>query len=112
MPAVGLGTIEQLPELLRHAAVDELIVASPIRSCYDVAQRAVSIAAAAGLRVVYMNDVFTLAEGQSLQAHAPLFVELLAKRQTQHAASRQAASERLDRLTDKEAMLKRSTVVS
>lgn len=107
-----LGTIEDLPEYLRQNPVDELIVASPIRSCYDVAQRAVSIAEAAGVRVVYMNDVFMLTAEQNLEGQAALFVELLPKRQKRWAPSRQAAPERLQNASAKEALLKRSTAVS
>ena len=107
-----LGTIEDLPEFLRNNTVDELIVASPIRSCYDVVQRAVSIAQAAGVRVVCMNDVFTLAPDDRLPGEGPLFVELLAKRQRHSDPRHDGAPERLENARAKEALLKRLAAVS
>jgi exopolysaccharide biosynthesis polyprenyl glycosylphosphotransferase len=72
-----IGGVDNLPEYLLRNVVDELIVATPMRSCYDVAQRAVSIAEAAGVRVVCLNDVFSLAQERSRRA--TLFVELVPK---------------------------------
>ena len=71
--------IGQLSDYLLHNVVDELIVAVPMRSCYDLAQRAVSLAEAAGVRVVTLNDTYGLSYSKVLRARAPLFVELVPK---------------------------------
>jgi lipopolysaccharide/colanic/teichoic acid biosynthesis glycosyltransferase len=86
-----IGTLDELPLYLLHEAVDELIVALPIRSCYELAQKAVSIAEAAGVRVVLLNDLFALDQDKALSRRKTLFVELLPKdhrRQTAEAAKR------------------------
>jgi exopolysaccharide biosynthesis polyprenyl glycosylphosphotransferase len=74
-----IGNVDDLPGYLLRNIVDELIVATPMRSCYDLTQRAVSIAEAAGVRVVCLNDIFTLAQEKDLRGRATLFVELVPK---------------------------------
>jgi exopolysaccharide biosynthesis polyprenyl glycosylphosphotransferase len=81
-----IGKVDDLPGYLLRNAVDELIVATPMRSCYDLAQRAVSIAEAAGVRVVCLNDVFTLAQEKTLRQRVTLFVELVPKDHKREAA--------------------------
>jgi exopolysaccharide biosynthesis polyprenyl glycosylphosphotransferase len=86
-----IGNVDDLPGYLLRNIVDEVIVATPMRSCYDLAQRAVSIAEAAGVRVVCLNDVFTLAQEKGLRRRAALFVELVPKdhkRETAETAKR------------------------
>ena len=86
-----IGKVDDLPGYLLRNIVDELIVATPMRSCYDLAQRAVSIAEAAGVRVVCLNDVFTLTQEKDLRRRATLFVELVPKdhrRETAETAKR------------------------
>ena len=86
-----IGKVDDLPGYLLRNIVDELIVATPMRSCYDLAQRAVSIAEAAGVRVVCLNDVFTLNQEKDLRRRATLFVELVPKdhrRETAETAKR------------------------
>ena len=53
-----LGTIDQLSDLLLRNIVDELLIALPMKSCYDAAQRAVGIAEQVGVRAVYMQDMY------------------------------------------------------
>ena len=71
--------VDGLSDYLLHNVVDELIVAVPMRSCYDMAQRAVSVAEVAGDRVVTLSDTYGLAFSKTLRARAPLFVELVPK---------------------------------
>ena len=74
-----LGSVDLLPIYLLSNVVDELIIAAPMRSCYEAAQRAVSMAEVAGVRVVCLNDLFCLKHGQTLRDRARMFVELVPK---------------------------------
>jgi lipopolysaccharide/colanic/teichoic acid biosynthesis glycosyltransferase len=74
-----LGSIEDLPSYFLQNAVDELIVAAPARSCYDMAQRAVSMAEAAGVRVVCLNDLYSLVHDKKLRRSSAIFLELVPK---------------------------------
>ncbi len=58
-----LGGPKDLSEYLLHNIVDEMIIATPMRSCYDMTQQAISISEAAGVRVVCLNDMFRLSHG-------------------------------------------------
>jgi hypothetical protein len=86
-----LGNVDELPGYLLQNAVDELIVATPMRSCYDMTQQAVSIAEAAGVRVVFLNDVYRLNYEKHLRQRATRFIELVPKderRETAETAKR------------------------
>ncbi len=86
-----IGRVDELPGYLLRNVVDEVIVAAPLRSCYDLGQQAASIAEAAGVRVVCLNDIFTLTQEKRLRGRASLFVELAPKdhsRETAEAAKR------------------------
>jgi lipopolysaccharide/colanic/teichoic acid biosynthesis glycosyltransferase len=74
-----LGRVEDLPNYFLHNAVDELIIAAPARSCYDLAQRAVSMAEAAGVRVVCLNDLYSLVHDKKLRRRTTIFLELVPK---------------------------------
>ncbi len=72
-----LGTIDDLNELLLRNVIDELIVAVPMKSCYDLAQRAVQIAETVGVRVVAMQDTYITASKGSAPHKRELFSELM-----------------------------------
>jgi exopolysaccharide biosynthesis polyprenyl glycosylphosphotransferase len=72
-----LGRVDDLPDYLLLNAVDELIVAAPARSCYDMTQRAVAMAEAAGVRVVCLNDLYNLIHDKKLRQRAAIFIELV-----------------------------------
>jgi exopolysaccharide biosynthesis polyprenyl glycosylphosphotransferase len=74
-----LCRINDLPDYLLRNAVDELIIAVPTRSCYDMTQRAVSMAEAAGVRVVCLNDLYSLVHDKKLRQRAAIFLELVPK---------------------------------
>lgn len=74
-----LGCVDDLPEYLLRNVVDELVIAAPLRSRYEMVQRAITIAEAAGLRVVCLSDFFSLTHGRTLRRRAHLFMELLPK---------------------------------
>ncbi len=98
-----IATLDELPGYLLHHAVDELIVAVPMRSCYELAQQAVSIAEATGVRVVCLNDLFALDEVAALRRRSTLFLELLPKNQKRQRA--EAAKRLLDVLGASAAMV-------
>jgi exopolysaccharide biosynthesis polyprenyl glycosylphosphotransferase len=72
-----VGRIDDLPAYFLRNAVDELIVAVPARSCYDMTQRAISLAEAAGVRVVCLNDFYSLVHDRKLRHRADVFLELV-----------------------------------
>ena len=72
-----LGTIDDLSGLLLRNVVDELLVAVPMKSCYDLAQRAIEIAERVGVRVVYMQDMYITTLKQSASGSPELFSELV-----------------------------------
>ena len=74
-----LGGIADLPSYLLRNTVDELIVAAPARSCFDMTQQAVAIAEAAGVRVVCLNDIYNLIHDRKLRQRAAIFLELVPK---------------------------------
>jgi exopolysaccharide biosynthesis polyprenyl glycosylphosphotransferase len=79
-PEVGdsyLGTIDDLSALLLRNVVDELLVAVPMKSCYDLAQRAIEIAERVGVRVVYMQDMYITTLKQNSFRTPELFSELV-----------------------------------
>jgi len=74
-----LGSIDRLQELFLSHIVDEVFIALPVRSCYDAAQRAVSLAETAGVRVVCLNDQYELEHARALRQRRNLFLELAPK---------------------------------
>ena len=53
-----LGTLEDLEAILMDRPVDEVLVALPIKSCYDGIQRAIYVCEKAGVACRYLCDVF------------------------------------------------------
>ena len=74
-----LGPVDTLHDLFLNHVVDELFIAVPVRSCYDLAQRAVSLAEAAGVRIVCLNDDYDLVHAKALRQRTALFLELAPK---------------------------------
>jgi exopolysaccharide biosynthesis polyprenyl glycosylphosphotransferase len=54
-----LGPVDNLGSLLMEYAVDEVLVALPIKSCYSMIQRTINICERAGVQANYLADVFT-----------------------------------------------------
>jgi exopolysaccharide biosynthesis polyprenyl glycosylphosphotransferase len=54
-----LGTLGKLESLLLREAIDEVVIALPIRSCYSQIQHAITLCEAAGVESKYLADVFT-----------------------------------------------------
>jgi exopolysaccharide biosynthesis polyprenyl glycosylphosphotransferase len=80
-----IGNIDSLSDYLLRNAVDELIVATP-RSCYDITQRAISIAESAGVRLVLLSDVYELTHERDLRQRATMFLELVPKDRSRERA--------------------------
>jgi exopolysaccharide biosynthesis polyprenyl glycosylphosphotransferase len=96
-PDIGvryLGTIEDLSDLLLRNVVDELLIAVPMKSCYDIAQRAVSIAEKVGVQIVYMQDMYVTTLKQTASWNHDLFTELVPTHQ--HYVTRQAIKRVID----------------
>jgi exopolysaccharide biosynthesis polyprenyl glycosylphosphotransferase len=72
-----LGTTEGLSQLLLRNVVDELLVAVPMKSCYDMTQHAIEVAERVGIRVVYMQDMYITTLKQSAFRSPELFSELV-----------------------------------
>ena len=72
-----LGTIDELDELLLRNVVDELVVAVPMKSCYDLAQHAIEVAERVGVRVIAMQDLYDITLKHSAVRNCELFNELL-----------------------------------
>jgi exopolysaccharide biosynthesis polyprenyl glycosylphosphotransferase len=72
-----LGTINDLNDLLLRNVVDELLVAVPMKSCYDMAQHAIEIAERVGVRVACMQDMYVTTLNHSGVGKPELFNELV-----------------------------------
>jgi exopolysaccharide biosynthesis polyprenyl glycosylphosphotransferase len=53
-----LGTLEQLESILMRRAVDEVLIALPIKSCYAQIQDAIDVCERVGVEAHYLADVF------------------------------------------------------
>jgi exopolysaccharide biosynthesis polyprenyl glycosylphosphotransferase len=71
-----LGSIDDLSDLLLHNVVDELLIALPMKSCYDQAQRAVAIAEQVGVHVANMGGMYTSTLRQPSHREQEFFSEL------------------------------------
>jgi exopolysaccharide biosynthesis polyprenyl glycosylphosphotransferase len=72
-----LGRVDDLSDLLLRNVVDELLIAVPMKSCYDMAQRAVSMAEKVGVQIVYMQDMYVTTLRQTTASDQDLFTELV-----------------------------------
>jgi exopolysaccharide biosynthesis polyprenyl glycosylphosphotransferase len=71
-----LGTIDDLSDLLLRNVVDQLLIAVPAKSCYGMAQRAVSEAEKVGVQIAYLQDMFATTLRQTALRDPELFTEL------------------------------------
>jgi lipopolysaccharide/colanic/teichoic acid biosynthesis glycosyltransferase len=67
---------DHLAQFLLKNSVDELLVAVPIRTCYDMAQQCITIAGAAGLRVLSLRDIYTLSRSLAVRSRMDPYIEL------------------------------------
>ncbi len=64
-----LGTIEQLPAILKTHPIELVLIGLPMRSKYDEIQRVIEICETVGVESHYMRDIFTTSRSR-VQAHA------------------------------------------
>jgi len=73
-----LGTLDQLSELLLRNVVDELLIAMPMKSCYEKVQVAIAIAEQVGVRVAFMHDMYPTSLKLPAVHNQELFTDLVA----------------------------------
>jgi exopolysaccharide biosynthesis polyprenyl glycosylphosphotransferase len=89
-----LGKIADLSELLLRNVVDEVVVALPLKSCYDETQRGIAIAEQVGVHVVYMQDMYATTLAQAAHRDQELFSDLVPYHE--HYVTRQAVKRLFD----------------
>ena len=72
-----LGSVDDLDRLILTEAVDLVLIAMPIRSCYSLMQRAIHVAESAGIQVLYLDDIYSSSK-KSADAGTSTFRELAA----------------------------------
>jgi exopolysaccharide biosynthesis polyprenyl glycosylphosphotransferase len=55
-----LGPLESLEGLLMHRAIDEVLIALPMKSCYSEIQEVIRVCERVGVRSKYLADIFEL----------------------------------------------------
>jgi len=83
-----LGSVDDLSALLRRNTVDELVIAASMRSEYDMMQRGITIGEQAGVRVLCLSDIFSLAHEPDAETSLGPFIELVPKSQQAFLARR------------------------
>lgn len=68
---------DHLGQFLLNNSVDELLLALPMRTCYDMAQQCISIASAAGIRVLSLPDNYRHSHSFTSRGRANSFIELV-----------------------------------
>ncbi len=89
-----LGTIDDLSDLLLRNVVDELLIAVPMKSCYDKAQQAVGIAEQVGAHVAFMQDMYSTTLKSSAHRDQELFSDFVPFHE--HYVTRQAVKRVFD----------------
>jgi exopolysaccharide biosynthesis polyprenyl glycosylphosphotransferase len=67
-----LGTLDDLERILMHTVVDEVLIALPVKSCYEGVQSAIRVCEQEGIESKYLADVF-----QSSLPQRPLYEEAI-----------------------------------
>lgn len=53
-----LGTVDELEQILMHEVIDEVVMALPVKSCYQQIQHAMAVCERAGVQATYAADLF------------------------------------------------------
>jgi exopolysaccharide biosynthesis polyprenyl glycosylphosphotransferase len=53
-----IGTVQQLEQILMRQAIDEVVIALPVKSCYQDIQRVIAVCERAGVQAKYGADMF------------------------------------------------------
>jgi exopolysaccharide biosynthesis polyprenyl glycosylphosphotransferase len=70
-----IGSVNQLEEALLRNVVDVLLIAMPIKSCYEQMQQAVEVAESVGINIVYLGDIYRTSNRQGYGSEE-MFTEL------------------------------------
>jgi exopolysaccharide biosynthesis polyprenyl glycosylphosphotransferase len=54
-----VGRVDELNDILLNEVVDIILIAMPIQSCYPLMQKAIHIAEAVGVQVIYLTDIYS-----------------------------------------------------
>lgn len=60
-----LGNLDQLEELLTSHVVDEVLIALPIKSCYDQIQQVIETCERIGIECKYLSDIFQVSQAKT-----------------------------------------------
>ena len=69
LDAPKLGSLDELEEILMHQVVDEVLIALPIKSCYEQIQHAIAVCERTGTESKYLADVFQVAVARPRLEH-------------------------------------------
>jgi exopolysaccharide biosynthesis polyprenyl glycosylphosphotransferase len=82
-PAAGpiqrrlLGDLGQLESLLMHRAIDEVLIALPMKSCYSEIQEAIRVCQRVGVRSRYLADIFEYTgNGHANASDSPTVIDI------------------------------------
>ena len=64
-----LGSLDQLDSVLMKRVVDHVLIALPVKSCYDDIQRTIAVCEKAGVESEYLADVFDLSFARAEQGN-------------------------------------------
>ena len=53
-----LGTVDELEQILMREVIDEVVMALPVKSCYQQIQHAIGVCERAGVQATYAADLF------------------------------------------------------
>ncbi len=70
-----IGVVDDLNDLILNQIVDVILIAMPIRSCYNTMQKAVEISEKIGVRVMYLGDIYSSTRRQGATTEI-LFTDL------------------------------------
>jgi exopolysaccharide biosynthesis polyprenyl glycosylphosphotransferase len=72
-----IGSLDDLSEILLRNVVDELLIAMPMKSCYEKVQTAIAIAEQVGVRIAFMHDMYPTTLKHPALENQALFTDLV-----------------------------------
>jgi len=74
--SLHLGGLDDLGSVITSQAVDLVLIAAPLQSCYPIAKRAIEIAEGIGVRVIYLGDIYASRHRAGASGDGCIFNEL------------------------------------